>query len=101
MDPRVGLAARMRRMRVQKLMDQMRLEHRFWRAMETHRRLVTRPVQPLAGRALFRALDEAAAWLMQNLDHPDATVVIEHLDRLAPGWRGGRGEQKRSGQAEA
>ncbi len=97
LDPRTRLAAQMRQMRVQKLIDQMRLEQRFWQAMEARRRR-SRPVQPPAGGALFRALDEAAAWLMRHLDHPDAATIIGHLDRLAPGWRSGNGGQKQSGQ---
>jgi hypothetical protein len=98
LDPRERLAACMRQMRVQKLIDQMRLEHRFWQAMEARRRLAQRPASPLAGGALFRALDEAAAWLVRHLDHPDAATVIAQLDRLAPGWRGGKGGPQQSEQ---
>jgi hypothetical protein len=99
LDPRAQLALRLHQARVQRLIDQMRLERRFWQAMEARRRLVSKPPQPPVESGLYRALDEAAAWLAQHPGHPDASAVLGHLDRIAPGWRrGGNGGQGRSAQ---
>ena len=101
-DAHARLAAYMRQMRVEQLMEQMRQQKRLRQAMEAWRGLVRGSHNPApAAATLPRALNQAAIWLRTHPHHPDALAVAMHLERIAPGWRQGQTISRNAGQGGA